>query len=187
MNIPNIVTLIRIAIIPLLVIVFYLPFQSSSILAAIIFLLACLTDWLDGYLARRLNQTSRLGAFLDPVADKLIVVVALVLVVGEKGIPFLAVPAAVIIGREVAISALREWMAEVGKRASVAVSIIGKVKTAMQMAALTALLAYQPDTNSWLGILGCSLLYLAAVLTLWSMVMYLKAAWPDLTFAEKEP
>jgi len=187
MNIPNIVTLIRIAIIPLLVIVFYLPFESSGVAAAIIFLLACSTDWLDGYLARTLNQASRLGAFLDPVADKLIVVVALVLVVGEKGIPFLAVPAAVIIGREIAISALREWMAEVGKRASVAVSIIGKVKTAMQMAALTLLLAYPPDSNSWLGIVGCSLLYLAAVLTLWSMVMYLKAAWPVLTFAQKEP
>lgn len=185
MNIPNLLTLLRILLIPVLVLIFYLPFKGNHVLAAVIFLLAALTDWLDGYLARSLKQTSRLGAFLDPVADKLIVAVALVLVVGEQKLPFLAIPAAVIVGREIVISALREWMAEIGKRASVAVSVIGKFKTALQMLALAVLLLYKPGTYGWIGIMGYSLLYIAAILTLWSMVMYLKAAWNDLTFVEK--
>lgn len=185
MNIPNLLTLLRIVLIPVLVLIFYLPFNGNHIVAALIFVLAALTDWLDGYLARSLQQTSRLGAFLDPVADKLIVVVALVLVVGEQKLPFLAIPAAVIVGREIVISALREWMAEIGKRASVAVSVIGKFKTALQMIALVVLLLYKPSGYMWIGMLGYSLLYVAAILTLWSMVMYVKAAWNDLTFAEK--
>jgi CDP-diacylglycerol---glycerol-3-phosphate 3-phosphatidyltransferase len=182
MNIPNLLTLLRIFLIPILVLVFYLPFTGNHVVTAIIFVMAALTDWLDGYLARSLKQTSKLGEFLDPVADKLIVAVALVLVVGEKNLPFLAIPAAVIVGREIVISALREWMAEIGKRASVAVSIVGKFKTAVQMIALTVLLLYKPGGYWWLGIIGYFLLYLAAVLTLWSMVMYLRAAWSDLTF-----
>lgn len=187
MKIPNIITLLRISIIPVFVLVFYLPFRGNHIVAAIIFLLAAASDWLDGYLARSLHQVSKLGAFLDPVADKLIVAVALVLIVGEKDLPYLAIPAAVIVGREIVISALREWMAEVGKRASVAVSFIGKLKTTIQMAALVALLAYKPGAWVWLGVLGYCLLYVAAILTLWSMVMYLRAAWGDLTFSENEP
>jgi len=187
MNIPNFVTLIRILLIPIFVLVFYLPFQQNHIVATIIFMLAALTDWLDGYLARSLQQTSKLGEFLDPVADKLVVAVALVLLVGENNFPYLAIPAAVIVGREIVISALREWMAEVGKRASVAVSWVGKIKTTIQMIALVALLAYKPGSFFWLGVIGYCLLYVAALLTLWSMVMYLKAAWGDLTFSEKTP
>ena len=186
MNIPNGVTFFRILLIPFLVLIFYLPFHGNNIVCAIIFAIAAITDWLDGFLARTLAQTSSLGAFLDPVADKLIVAVALVLLVGEKNLPLLAIPAAVIVGREIVISALREWMAEVGKRANVAVSYIGKVKTTLQMIAVIVLLAYKPGssglTGLWLGVVGYILLYVAAVLTLWSMFIYLKAAWRDLTF-----
>ncbi len=183
MNIPNFLTCLRILLIPFLVLVFYLPFKNNNIICAIIFIIAAITDWLDGFLARILGQTSSLGEFLDPVADKLIIAVALVLLVGEKNLPFLAIPAAIIVCREIVISALREWMAEVGKRASVAVSLIGKVKTTLQMIAVIVLLAYKPGVSGlWLGILGYLLLYSAAILTLWSMVIYLKVAWPDLTF-----
>lgn len=180
LNIPIILTLVRIIIIPLFVVVYYLPFRWGHLLAAALFGLAGLTDWLDGYLARNLSQTTRFGAFLDPVADKLMVAVGLVLVVGEVGMPFLAIPAAIIVGREIVISALREWMAEIGKRTSVAVSFVAKVKTLIQIAALILLLVYQPGMVTIL-LLGCGLLYLAAILTLWSMIMYMKAAWPDLT------
>lgn len=180
MNIPNFFTFLRILLIPVLVLVFYLSFQGHHIVCAIIFAIAALTDWLDGYLARTLHQTSKLGAFLDPVADKLIVVVALVLLVSEKNLPFLAIPAAIIIGREIAVSALREWMAELGNRTSVAVSFLGKVKTVMQMLAVILLLAYQPGEPLWLATIGYVFLYIAAVLTLWSMFVYLKAAWHEL-------
>lgn len=185
MNIPNLVTLLRIFLIPVLVIVFYLPFAANHVVAAIIFALAAMTDWLDGYLARSLAQTSKLGAFLDPVADKLMVAISLVLVVGEQQLPYLAIPAAVIVGREIIISALREWMAEVGKRASVAVSMIGKFKTAVQMIALVLLLVYKPNGAVLVSEAGYILLCIAALLTLWSMIMYLRAAWPDLTFSEQ--
>ena len=181
MSIPNLITFIRILLIPVFVLVFYLPFHGSHITTALIFALAALTDWLDGYLARSLGQVSKLGAFLDPVADKLMVAVALVLIVGENDWPYLAIPAAVVVGREIVISALRAWMAEVGKRASVAVSFLGKVKTTVQMLALILLLAYKPGANIWIGIAGYVLLYVAAVLTLISMIIYLKAAWMDLT------
>lgn len=187
MNIPNLITLLRIILIPILVVVFYLPFEGNHVMAALIFLLAALTDWLDGYLARTLKQTSRLGAFLDPVADKLLVAVTLVLLVGENDLRYLAIPAAVIVGREIMVSALREWMAEVGKRANVAVSFIAKVKTAIQMTAIVILLLYKPGLSIWIGLLGYCLLYVAAILTLWSMAIYLKAAWGDLTFTEKHP
>lgn len=180
MNIPNLLTLFRIVLIPVFAIIFYLPFKGNHVVSAVIFALAAFTDWLDGYLARSLQQTSKLGAFLDPVADKLIVAVALVLLVGEQGIPYLAIPAAIIVGREIVVSALREWMAELGRRTSVAVSYVGKVKTVMQMLALIFLIAYKPGGMPWLGVVGYVLLYVAAILTLWSMFIYLKAAWGDL-------
>ncbi|MBI5447648.1 MAG: CDP-diacylglycerol--glycerol-3-phosphate 3-phosphatidyltransferase [Gammaproteobacteria bacterium] len=181
MKIPNIITMSRIVLIPVFIVVFYLPLSwGSNIGSALVFALAAMTDWLDGYLARRLSQTSAFGAFLDPVADKLLVAVALVLIVGHRHIPALALPAAVIIGREIMISALREWMAEVGKRTSVAVSVVGKIKTVSQMAAILCLLAYTPHGNLMLGVFGAVLLYVAAVLTIWSMCVYMKAAWQDL-------
>lgn len=176
--------------IPLVVVLFYLPYSWSDPAAAIAFILAALTDWLDGYLARRLGQTSRLGAFLDPVADKLMVAVALVLLVSHRSqdLKFIAfnpdllitLTAVIIIGREITISALREWMAEVGARGKVAVSSVGKLKTIFQMTGLSMML-FRSDV--WFVPayeLGVYCLVAAAALTLWSMVLYLKAAWPDL-------
>lgn len=176
MNIPNSLTFLRIALIPVLVLLFYLPFHWSRLATAVIFALAAITDWLDGYLARKWEQTSLLGTFLDPVADKLIVAVALVLIVSENDLPLLALPAAVIVGREIMVSALREWMAELGQRTSVAVSMVGKLKTTTQMVAIVALLLYVPHSGQWIGKIGYVLLYVAAFLTLWSMLVYLKAA-----------
>ncbi len=177
-TIPNILTLLRIALIPVFVVMFYLPLDWARMGCALIFAVAGLTDWLDGHLARRWEQTSPLGAFLDPVADKLMVAVALVLLVQAEHSPTLALPAAIIIGREITISALREWMAELGARAQVAVSFMGKFKTTAQMVAIF-LLIYRDDL---LGLpmydTGCVLIYIAAILTLWSMILYLKAAWP---------
>lgn len=180
MGIPNILTLLRIVLIPVFVIIYYLPFPWAHPIAALLFAIAALTDWLDGYLARKLNQTSPLGAFLDPIADKLIVSVALVIIVAYPHISYVAIPAAIIVGREIVISALREWMAEIGKRTSVAVNMVGKFKTLIQMVSLILLLAYQPGSYVILFFMGVGLLYIAAALTIWSMVMYLKAAWPDL-------
>jgi CDP-diacylglycerol--glycerol-3-phosphate 3-phosphatidyltransferase len=180
-NWPNLLTFFRILIIPVLVLIFYLPFPWAHPLAALLFGLACITDWLDGYLARVLAQTSKLGAFLDPVADKLIVAVALVLLVGEKDLALITIPAAIIIGREIVVSALREWMAELGKRSSVAVSLMGKLKTTVQMVSLVVLLWYTPGASAaWIGLLGHLLIYVAAALTLWSMLIYLRAALPAL-------
>ncbi|MDZ7841142.1 MAG: CDP-diacylglycerol--glycerol-3-phosphate 3-phosphatidyltransferase [Gammaproteobacteria bacterium] len=187
-TIPNLLTLLRIGLIPVFVLVYWLPYAWAPIWAAWIFIIAGITDWLDGYLARRLGQASPFGAFLDPVADKLIVATALVLLVGDPKVQasvfsssLFAVTAAVIIGREITVSALREWMAELGERASVAVSVIGKLKTLLQIVAIT-MLVYKYD---FMGlptiIIGEWLLYLAAALTLWSMGMYLRAAWPALT------
>ncbi len=183
LNIPNMLTLFRIAMIPLFVWVFYLPHHMLtpfwvSLDATLIFTLAAITDWLDGYLARRLNQTSAFGAFLDPVADKLMVVAALVVLVelGRVG----AVVALIIIGREIAISALREWMSGVGAGGSVAVATIGKVKTAAQMIAIPFLLYYQPLSLIGMRLdvagIGTILIYIAAILTLVSMAYYLQAA-----------
>ncbi len=181
LNIPNILTLLRIALIPVFVVIFYLPWEFSGKVCALVFALAAMTDWLDGYLARRLEQTSPLGAFLDPVADKLMVATALILLVEANPTPALAMPAAVIIGREITISALREWMAELGVRAQVAVSVIGKIKTAFQMMAIF-LLIYQEDLFGLpVSTIGYVLLYLAVILTLWSMMVYMKAAWPTLS------
>ena len=178
-SLPNLLTLMRIMLIPVLVGIFYLPFENAHFIAAIIFALAGFTDWLDGYLARRLKQMSPFGAFLDPVADKLLVATSLLLLLGAKDINYITIPAIIIVGREIVISALREWMAEIGSRASVTVSYISKVKTAVQMVALILLLAFEP-AQSWWGMLGFVLLYLAAILTIWSMVIYISIAWPQL-------
>jgi CDP-diacylglycerol--glycerol-3-phosphate 3-phosphatidyltransferase/cardiolipin synthase len=180
-TIPNILTLLRIALIPVLVLVYYLPYSWSHVATTALFGLAALTDWFDGYLARKLEQTSPFGAFLDPVADKLIVAVALIMLVQTNPTMWFVVPAAVIVGREIAISALREWMAEIGERTRVAVSFIGKIKTTAQMIALLLLLYRQPLWGFPTNEVGVLLLYVAAILTLWSMVMYLKAAWPMLS------
>ena len=178
MNIPNTVTLTRIFMIPVLVVIFYLPFKNHLLVAAGIFAIAAATDWVDGYLARRLGQITKLGAFLDPVADKLMVMTALVLLVEGHDTILFTLPACVIIGREIVISALREWMAELGQRTSVAVSYMGKVKTVFQMVAIVGLLAVDPATDeSWMLGLSYLMLYVAAVLTLWSMLIYLRAAW----------
>jgi CDP-diacylglycerol--glycerol-3-phosphate 3-phosphatidyltransferase len=183
-TIPTILTLLRIVLIPVFVVFFYTPFTWAHLAATAVFSLAAFTDWLDGYLARRLGATSAFGAFLDPVADKLMVATALVLIVDANPTPlggiWLAVPAAIIVGREITISALREWMAELGATATVAVSMLGKVKTSAQMAALLLLIYQEPLAGLPTALVGFGLLYVAAILTLWSMAMYLKAAWPVL-------
>lgn len=187
-NAPNLLTLFRIVLIPLLVVVYYWPSHWRPLLAMGIFALAGFTDWLDGYLARRLGQTSKFGAFLDPVADKLIVVVSLVLLVADPAIQkavidirLFVVVAIIIIGREIGVSALREWMADSGQRSSVKVSFVGKVKTATQMGAIGTLLYHGwPLFGLPVTRIGEILLYLAGVLTLWSMIIYLRAAWPSL-------
>ncbi|WP_317929175.1 CDP-diacylglycerol--glycerol-3-phosphate 3-phosphatidyltransferase [Halioxenophilus sp. WMMB6] len=180
MTIANQLTLLRILLIPALILVFYLPFKLSAFFSALIFSLAAITDWADGYIARKYNQSTPFGAFLDPVADKLMVAVALVLLVEVHGSSWFAIPAVVIVGREIVISALREWMAELGKRATVAVSSIGKIKTTCQMISIIVLLLFRPGVNVYMTALGYITLYGAALLTLWSMVVYLKAAWPEL-------
>ena len=181
MNIPTLLTLLRIALIPIFVVVFYLPYEGMRAAAALIFSIAAVTDWLDGYLARRLNQASALGAFLDPVADKLMVAMALVLLVQADPTPWLAIPAAIIVCREIAVSALREWMAEIGERAQVGVSLIGKFKTTAQMFSIILLLYQIPFMNLPIRTMGLVLLYIAVGLTLWSMLLYIYAAWPVLT------
>ena len=179
-NIPNILTLFRIVLIPVFVLLFYLPIDLARESCALVFSVAAITDWFDGYLARRWGQVSPFGAFLDPVADKLMVAVALLLLVEAEPTPALAIPAAVIIGREITISALREWMAELGASAKVAVSVIGKIKTAVQMIAILLLIYEAPIVGIPVFTIGFVLLYVAAILTLWSMILYLRAAWPSL-------
>ena len=177
-NIPNMLTVFRIFLIPIFVIVYYLPVSWAAIVAAFIFLLAGLTDILDGYLARKLDQSTPFGAFLDPVADKIMVAVSLVMIVEHYSVVWITIPAMIMICREIVISALREWMAEIGQRASVAVSNIGKIKTFSQMLALFLLIWQHSELMEWVGI---SLMFIATILTLWSMVVYLKAAWPALS------
>lgn len=179
-NIPNALTWLRVALIPVFVALFYLETKWSYVASAAVFALAGFTDWLDGYLARRLNQATRFGAFLDPVADKLMVAIALVLLTERYAAWWFSLPAMVIIGREIVISALREWMAEVGKRTSVAVSYIGKVKTALQMIAIVGYLLIEKNSHELLHAVCGILLYGAALLTLWSMIVYLRAAWPEM-------
>ena len=193
LTIPTMLTLARIVMIPVLVAVFYLPFKWTSVIAMLLFVLAALTDWLDGWIARRYHQFSAFGAFLDPVADKLMVSTALFLIVQAHPTPWMAYWAAVIVGREIAVSALREWMAELGQRAKVKVQAIGKIKTVVQMVAIACLL-YSPSNRNlpdwlWMGrevfLIGDWLLAVAAILTLWSGFLYLRAAWPVLRAGER--
>ena len=179
MNLPNILTLGRIALIPVFALVYVLT-DTLYPIAALLFALAAVTDWLDGYLARKLGQTTPFGTFLDPVADKLIVVTALVLLIGGHASLWLTIPGVVIVGREIVISALREWMAEMNRRGLVAVSWTTRVKTAMQMVAIFILLFNVPELDRPWVIVGLVLLYAAAIITIWSMVAYLRAAWPSL-------
>ncbi|MBK1726773.1 CDP-diacylglycerol--glycerol-3-phosphate 3-phosphatidyltransferase [Halorhodospira neutriphila] len=176
LTLPTALTLLRIVLIPVLGLCFLLPPPWTNILTVAVFAAAAITDWLDGYLARRLGQSSDFGAFLDPVADKLMVAVALVALVAVYPGLWMAVPAAVIIGREIAVSALREWMAEIGKRASVAVNQLGKVKTVAQMAAILMLLYREPLLGLPLPQIGFALIAVAALLTLYSAYIYLRAA-----------
>ncbi|TCS42603.1 CDP-diacylglycerol--glycerol-3-phosphate 3-phosphatidyltransferase [Reinekea marinisedimentorum] len=178
MNIPNLLTLLRLVLIPVCVITYYLPFDWAYMTTAVLFTVAAVTDWFDGYLARKWDQTTPFGAFLDPVADKLIVAAALVILVESHHTIWLTIPAVIIIGREIVISALREWMAELGSRSSVAVNNLGKIKTTVQMIAIVVLLSQAPGTL--LSTVGLVSLQVASVLTLWSMIVYLKAAWGDL-------
>lgn len=179
-SLPNILTMMRLVLIPILVIVFYMPWEWSHYLATSIFILASITDWLDGYLARKWGQVTHLGAFLDPVADKVLVATCLLLLVGAKDINYITLPSIVIVGREIVISALREWMAEWGKRASVAVGRLGKIKTVLQMLAIILLLAFHPN-DTLIGVLGVILLYIAALMTIWSMVVYIKIAYLEMS------
>ena len=180
-TVPNALTWMRIFAIPIVVVLFYMPFPWSDPAAGALFAIAGITDTLDGYYARKLGQTSRLGAFLDPVADKLIVAVALVLLVSKDQRLIVVLPAIVIIGREIAISALREWMAQIGASRSVAVSMLGKLKTVVQMVAIPFLLFDGAlfgviDTRLW----GTALIYIASFLTIWSMVYYMRKAMPEI-------
>lgn len=191
-NIPNILTVLRIALIPVFVGIFYLPHNlfalglhpshTINVMATSVFALASFTDWLDGYWARRFKQTSSFGAFLDPVADKLMVAAALIVLVEFQRVG--AIVSLIIIGREIVISALREWMANIGQRGSVAVAMIGKVKTAVQMLAIILLLYYDNIGDFNTKLIGTVLIVAAAILTLVSMAYYLKAAWPAIKDAQ---
>ena len=188
-NIPILLTWLRIAMIPLMIAVFYVPESwlhdiGRNLAATLIFVVAAVTDWLDGYLARRWNQTSAFGAFLDPVADKLVVAAAPIMLVQLGRLD--AILAAIIIGREITISALREWMAQIGAHKSIAVSMIGKIKTVAQMLAIPLLLYHSPISGLDVQNLGTWLIYIAAVLTLWSMGYYMRMAWPEIIKRERE-
>lgn len=194
LTVPTWLTLLRIVMIPVLVVVFYLPYRWTNFAAATVFALASITDWLDGWIARRYDQGSAFGAFLDPVADKLMVAVALFLIVQGHPTPWMAFWAAVIVGREIAVSALREWMAEIGQRSKVKVAMIGKIKTTAQMVALLCLLysvtpGQAKPEEIWMGVplfhIGDWMLAVAAILTLWSGFQYLHAAWPSLRADEQ--
>ena len=178
LTIPTLITLFRILLIPVLVLVFYLPYNWTNFAATAIFVVGALTDWLDGWIARRYGMYSAFGAFLDPVADKLAVAVALVLIVQHHHTMFMALIAAVIIGREITISALREWMAEIGQKGRVKVAAVGKLKTIVQMVALSMLLFREDLWGLPIFLIGEGLLAVAAALTLWSGYAYVRAAWP---------
>jgi CDP-diacylglycerol--glycerol-3-phosphate 3-phosphatidyltransferase len=186
-TIPTALTLFRILLLPVMVVVYFshefvpaIPLRFANIGSATIFILAAVTDWLDGWIARRFGMSSAFGAFLDPVADKLMVAVTLFLLVQSHATPLLAITAAVIVGREISISALREWMAEIGQRATVRVAMMGKIKTAMQIVAIVVLLLEHNKEAELLRYwrVGEALLIIAAVLTIWSGLSYLRAAWP---------
>jgi len=183
LTLPTMLTLLRIALVPVLVILFYLPFHWSNVACVVVFVAAAVTDWADGYIARRNGQMSRFGEFLDPVADKIMVATALILLVQrqEHYEALFAIASAVIVGREITISALREWMSDIGERNLVTVSWIGKTKTGFQMTAIGFLLYHD---NIWflpVALIGELLLYIAAALTLWSMWSYLQSAWPAMS------
>ena len=184
-NLPILLTWARIVAIPFIVILYILPFHQAHLTAAIVFAIVALTDWLDGYLARSMNVVSRFGAFLDPVADKLLVAVVLVMLLAVYHNWVFVLCCMVIIGREIAVSAMREWLAEVGKRAKIAVSMLSKIKTVVQMLGIAFLLWAHPDLNSSIFWVGMVLVVIAAVLTVWTMWLYLKTAWPDLTLGEE--
>lgn len=189
LNIPNLLTWFRIVMIPVFLALFYVPDETISlhnkhVFSALLFAFAAITDWLDGYLARRLNQGSAFGAFLDPVADKLMVAAALILLVSLGQVD--AIIAFIIIGREIAISALREWMAQLGAGKNIAVSMLGKVKTTFQMIAILFLLYQEPLLGLPVNQVGSFLIYVAALLTLWSMAYYLMLAMPQITQKSRE-
>ncbi|WP_313954045.1 CDP-diacylglycerol--glycerol-3-phosphate 3-phosphatidyltransferase [Accumulibacter sp.] len=189
LNIPILLTWLRIILIPLMIAIYYVPESwvhvvGRDLAATVVFLVAALTDWLDGYLARRWQQTSAFGAFLDPVADKLMVAAALIVLVQLGRLD--AILAAIIIGREITISALREWMARIGAHRSVAVSMIGKIKTTAQMIAIPMLLYHASLAGLDVFLAGTWLIYIAAVLTLWSMGYYMRMAWPHLIEADRK-
>lgn len=177
-NIPNLLTAFRILLIPVFLVVFYLPYEHAHFFSALIFVIAAITDGLDGWIARKFNQLTKFGAFFDPVADKIMIAAALIVVVEDYANLWITIPALIIISRELIVSALREWMAEIGKRSTVAVSSLGKLKTVAQMVAMTALLW---QVSTLVKALGTMALYLAAILTLWSMYVYMVSAWQDLT------
>ena len=189
LNIPILLTWLRIVLIPLMIAVFYVPESwvqetGRDLAATLIFIVAASTDWLDGYLARRWNETSAFGAFLDPVADKLMVAAALIILVQLARLD--AILATIIIGREITISALREWMAQIGAHKSIAVSMIGKIKTTAQMVSIPLLLYHGPIYGIDMQGVGTWLIYIAAVLTLWSMGYYMRMAWPQIVEQDKK-
>jgi CDP-diacylglycerol--glycerol-3-phosphate 3-phosphatidyltransferase len=181
LTLPTTITLFRIALIPLFIVVFYLPFTWANEAACAIFVLAAVSDWVDGYLARSMQQESPFGAFLDPVADKLMVVVIIVLLVQANPSIYVALPSVIIIAREISVSALREWMAQLGSSTTVKVSFIGKAKTVAQMISLGLMIYAEPLMGVPIFEIGFAIYYLAAILTIASMVIYLRAAWPVIT------
>ena len=178
LNLANILTLFRIAAIPVVVLCFYSQLPNARPIAAVIFGIAAITDWIDGWVARRYGQTSRFGEFLDPVADKLMVSIVLVMLVQAEARWFEDVIAMIIIGREITISALREWMATIGERANVGVTMAGKVKTTLQMFGIAFMVYHNDMFGLPIYTVGFVLLVLAAIMTIWSMLIYLRAAWP---------
>ncbi|MBY6063047.1 CDP-diacylglycerol--glycerol-3-phosphate 3-phosphatidyltransferase [Pseudidiomarina sediminum] len=177
-NIPNLLTSFRILLIPVFLGIYYLPWSEANFWAAFIFALAAITDGLDGYVARRFNQFTPFGAFLDPVADKVMVAASLIVVVENYAVWWISIPALAIVSRELVVSALREWMAQIGKHDQVKVSNLGKIKTTAQMVAIGSLIW---EANTFVIVVATILLYVAFVLSLWSMWEYLRAAWSDLS------
>ena len=177
-TLPTAITLFRVVLIPLFVVVFYLPLAWANIAATCIFVIASLSDWVDGYLARSMQLESSFGAFLDPVADKLMVVVIIVLLVEAHPSIYMALPSVIIVAREISISALREWMAQLGSSTTVKVSFIGKSKTVAQMLALGFMIFSEPFMGLPIFEIGLTIYYVAALLTIVSMIVYLRAAWP---------
>jgi CDP-diacylglycerol--glycerol-3-phosphate 3-phosphatidyltransferase len=180
MTLANFFTILRVLLIPAFMGFYYVDFYGHHLAASGVFIIACVTDWLDGYTARRMNQCSRFGAFLDPVADKMLVAITLVMLAASYPTPWYVIPAALIVGREVFVSALREWMAEAQQRDAVAVGRVGKVKTTVQMIALIVLLATDTNGPLFIRVTGYILVNVAALLTLWSMAIYLTNAWHQL-------